>query len=77
MLLALATFSRKQLCSEVVDNVSFREFLETVPEVREVVQEFYKARYAQSLAALERLRPLLLLDMHLHPHVEDLYKYVC
>lgn len=75
VLLALASFSRKQLRTDLVDNTAFREFLETVPEVREVVQEFYKARYALSLAALQRLRPALLMDMHLHEHIDTLYTY--
>lgn len=74
VLLALASFPRKQLRTDVVDNVGFREFLESVPEVREMVLEFYRARYAPSLTALERLKPTLLLDMHLHEHLDALCK---
>ncbi len=75
-LLALATYSRRQLRTDLIDNVGFREFLETAPEVREVVNDFFLARYHTCLMGLERLRGQLLLDMHLHAHVDALYKYV-
>ena len=42
--------------------------------MREVVYEFYGSRYAACLARLQRLLPLLRLDLHLAPHVVHLYQ---
>jgi hypothetical protein len=42
-------------------------------QVREAVNDFYNSRYASCLAYLERMKPDLRLDLHLHDHVEQLY----
>ncbi|KAK9832518.1 hypothetical protein WJX81_004497 [Elliptochloris bilobata] len=75
-LCALATMERPELRSAVVDNVAFREYLDAHPEMREVVYEFYGSRYAACLARLQRLLPLLRMDLHLAPHVGLLYLQV-
>lgn len=72
-LCALASFDRAELKAKVIDNTNFRSFLELVPEVREIVHDFYNSRYASCLKTLERLKPDLLLDLHLHDHVATLY----
>jgi len=72
-LCALASFDRAELKAKVIDNINFRSFLELVPEVREIVHAFYNSRYASCLKALEKLKPDLLLDLHLHDHVATLY----
>jgi len=72
-LCALASFDRAELKAKVIDNTNFRSFLELVPEVREIVHDFYNASYASCLKTLEKLKPDLLLDMHLHDHVATLY----
>ncbi|CAM0870445.1 unnamed protein product [Alopecurus aequalis] len=73
-LCALASFDRSDLKSKVIDNINFRNFLELVPEVRELVNDFYSSRYGSCLEHLEKLKPNLLLDIHLHEHLETLYK---
>ncbi|KAL0913127.1 hypothetical protein M5K25_016561 [Dendrobium thyrsiflorum] len=40
-LCALASFDRTELKNKVIDNISFRNFLELVPEVRELINDFY------------------------------------
>lgn len=72
-LCGLATFDRAELKSKVIDNVNFRNFLELVPEVRELIHDFYSSRYASCLSYLSKLKPALLLDIHLWDHVEALY----
>ncbi|XP_052147725.1 COP9 signalosome complex subunit 1 [Oryza glaberrima] len=72
-LCALASFDRSDLKSKVIDNSNFRNFLELVPEVRELVNDFYSSRYGSCLEHLEKLKTNLLLDIHLHDHVETLY----
>ncbi|XXG76081.1 hypothetical protein AAC387_Pa08g0508 [Persea americana] len=72
-LCALACFDRTELKNKVIDNINFRNFLELVPEVRELINDFYASRYASCLEYLENLKGNLLLDIHLHDHVETLY----
>ncbi|KAL5653550.1 hypothetical protein ACJX0J_039008, partial [Zea mays] len=72
-LCALASFDRSDLKNKVIDNINFRNFLELVPEVRELVNDFNASRYGSCLGHLEKLKPNLLLDIHLHEHVESLY----
>ena len=39
------------------------------PQVRELLTDFHESRYASCLSYLERLKPDLLVDLHLHDHV--------
>jgi len=75
-LCALACFERSELKKSVIDNASFRNFLELTPEVRELIHDFYNSRYASCLNYLEKLKPSLLLDIHLHEHVNFLYQSI-
>ncbi|KAJ0008483.1 hypothetical protein Pint_29035 [Pistacia integerrima] len=77
-LCALASFDRAELkaCSKVIDNVSFQNFLELVPEVRELINDFYSCHYGSCLDYLGNLKANLLLDIHLHDHVETLYDQI-
>ncbi|KAJ8900387.1 hypothetical protein K2173_025027 [Erythroxylum novogranatense] len=75
-LCALASLDRSELKAKVIDNVNFRNFLELVPEVRELIHDFYSSRYASCLDYLENLKANLLLDIHLHDHVEVLYDQI-
>ncbi|KAI3985400.1 hypothetical protein MKX01_033714 [Papaver californicum] len=75
-LCALASFDRTELKNKVIDNINFRNFLELVPEVREIINDFYSSRYASCLEYLENLKANVLLDIHLHDHVETLYSQI-
>ncbi|XP_058104811.1 COP9 signalosome complex subunit 1 [Magnolia sinica] len=75
-LCALASFDRTELKNKVIDNINFRNFLELVPEVRELIHDFYASRYASCLEYLENLKANLLLDIHLYDHVETLYNQI-
>lgn len=75
-LCALASFDRAELKSKVIDNINFRNFLELVPEVRELIHDFYASRYASCLGYLQKLKTNLLLDIHLYDHVETLYEQI-
>jgi len=75
-LCALVSFERSELKHKLIDNVSFKSFLEIVPDVRELINDFYSCRYASCLALLEKIRPELLLDIYLHDHVRELYEKI-
>ncbi|KAL4586051.1 hypothetical protein LXL04_010682 [Taraxacum kok-saghyz] len=59
--------------AKVIDNINFRNFLELVPEVRELIHDFYSSHYASCLDYLGNLKANLMLDIHLHDHLEILY----
>jgi len=75
-LCALSSFDRAELKKKVIDNTVFRNFLELVPEMRELINDFYSSRYASCLNHLEKLRPEIHLDIHLHDHAESLYQKI-
>uniref|UniRef100_A0A0E0M9W1 PCI domain-containing protein n=1 Tax=Oryza punctata TaxID=4537 RepID=A0A0E0M9W1_ORYPU len=75
-LCALASFDRSELKSKVIDNYYFHHFLELVPEVKGLVNDFFACRYASCMGYLEELKPNLLLDIYMHEHVETLYKEI-
>lgn len=72
-LCALASMDRTQLKSEVLDNSSFRQFLELEPYMRRAISYFHTAKYSECLQILEDYKNDYLLDIHLHRHVKRLY----
>ena len=75
-LCALASLDRSDLKKDVLENPTFRTAMEAAPEVRACVQDFYNSRYSSLFDGLERLRPQLALDLHLHDHVDALYEAI-
>eukprot|EP01120_Amphizonella_sp_Union-15-10_P005628 TRINITY_DN1688_c0_g1_i2.p1 TRINITY_DN1688_c0_g1~~TRINITY_DN1688_c0_g1_i2.p1 ORF type:complete len:453 (+),score=96.32 TRINITY_DN1688_c0_g1_i2:62-1420(+) len=75
-LCALATLDRQQLKKEVIDNAQFKNFLELVPSLRDLIHDFYNSKYAPFLENLEKLRLDLQLDIHLHDHIRGLYEKI-
>lgn len=75
-LCSLATLDRGELKRHVLDNASFREWLDAAPDVRELVEQFYAAQYGPCLAALERMRSELLLDLYLSAHAAELLQRI-
>jgi len=75
-LCALATFDRPDLKKRVIDNSTFKTYLELVPDLREAIFDFYSSRYAPCMKRLEKLKATLLLDIHLHEHVDSLYQTI-
>ncbi|XP_039051567.1 COP9 signalosome complex subunit 1-like, partial [Hibiscus syriacus] len=75
-LCALASFNRTELKNKVIDNINIRDFLELVPEVRELINDFYSSHYASCLEYIGNLKPILVLDIHLYDHVETLYDQI-
>ncbi|KAF9412064.1 COP9 signalosome complex subunit 1 [Podila epigama] len=72
-LCALATFTRTELKTRVIDNVGFRQYLDLEPHIRDLIQGFYNSNYAVCLEIMDKWRNDYLLDLHLHSHIETLY----
>eukprot|EP01090_Pellita_catalonica_P002886 TRINITY_DN124_c0_g1_i1.p1 TRINITY_DN124_c0_g1~~TRINITY_DN124_c0_g1_i1.p1 ORF type:complete len:462 (-),score=72.98 TRINITY_DN124_c0_g1_i1:22-1407(-) len=75
-LCALATFDRRDLKKNVLDNSTFKNYLDLVPQLRELLQDFYNSRYDSCLQYLDNIKNDLLLDIHLHDHVNGLYQQI-
>jgi COP9 signalosome complex subunit 1 len=75
-ILALATMDRKDLQSKVLDNQSFRTYLEHEPHIRKAISSFVNGRYSNCLSILESVRTDCLLDIYLHKHVPTLYSLI-
>jgi COP9 signalosome complex subunit 1 len=75
-LCALATMERNELQSKVLENSSFRTYLELEPHIRRAITFFVNSRYSACLNILEAYRADYLLDIYLQKHVDDLYTMV-
>ena len=72
-LCALASMDRAQLQARVLENLSFRNFLELEPHIRRAITFFCNSKYSQCLEILEAYKPDYLLDLHLQRHLPHLY----
>lgn len=75
-LCALASMSRAELQTKVLENANFRNFLELEPHIRRAIASFCSSKYSQCLEILESYRADYLLDLYLQPLIPDLYKRV-
>lgn len=76
-LCALATMSRKELKTEVIDNAAFHNILETMPEMRDLVHDFYMTKYSSCLKYLAKMQGEFDLDLYLGAgHCARLYKMI-
>ncbi|CDS09852.1 hypothetical protein LRAMOSA02529 [Lichtheimia ramosa] len=75
-LCALASYDRQELKTKVLSNSSFKSYLELEPQIREMIDAFYHAKYSVCLELLESYRNDYLLDMYLAPHVPALFKLI-
>ena len=75
-LCALASMSRAELQSKVLDNTNFRSFLELEPHIRRAINSFCASKYSQCLEVLESYRADYLLDIHLQNILPNLYNKI-
>ncbi|GAD94163.1 COP9 signalosome subunit 1 (CsnA), putative [Paecilomyces variotii No. 5] len=72
-LCALASMDRNELQRRVLDNSSFRNFLELEPHIRRAISFFCNNKFRSCLDILEAYRTDYLLDFHLQRHVPTIY----
>ncbi|XP_060519816.1 COP9 signalosome complex subunit 1 [Cylas formicarius] len=75
-LCALATFDRHELQKNVINNTTFKLFLELEPQLRDIIFKFYNSKYASCLKLLDEIKDNLLLDMYIAPHINTLYTQI-
>ncbi|RAL13575.1 COP9 signalosome complex subunit 1 [Aspergillus homomorphus CBS 101889] len=72
-LCALASMNRNELQRRVLDNNSFRNFLELEPQIRRAIAFFCNSKFRSCLEILEAYKADYLLDIHLQRHVQTLF----
>lgn len=72
-LCALATLTRGELATHVLENRPFRTFLELEPHLRRAVSCLVAGKLRACLDVLDAYRTDYRLDLHLHRHVDALY----
>lgn len=72
-LCALATYSRQDLKTRVLEAEGCKHALSAAPEWRELIQHYLNNNYKACFSGLRDLKPKLLLDPHLAPHVSKLH----
>lgn len=75
-LCALASMDRNELQRRVLENNSFRNFLELEPHIRRAIGFFCNSKFRPCLDILEAYRADYLLDIHLQRHVAELYSLI-
>ncbi|KAI1212206.1 26S proteasome subunit RPN7-domain-containing protein [Annulohypoxylon truncatum] len=75
-LLALASMDRVELQSRVLDNSSFRSFLELEPHIRKAVSMFVNGRYSSCLEIIESYANDYLLDIYLQKHASAIFSQI-
>lgn len=75
-LCALATMGRNELQTRVLENSSFRTYLELEPHIRRAISFFVNSRYSACLEVLDGYRADYFLDLHLQKHIDEIYHLV-
>ncbi|WEW58414.1 hypothetical protein PRK78_003882 [Emydomyces testavorans] len=75
-LCALASMERTDLANHVLENKSFRSFLELEPHIRRAISFFCGSKFRPCLDILESYHADYLLDVHLQRHVKRLYSQI-
>jgi len=75
-LCALASMSRAELQSKVLENNNFRSFLELEPHIRRAINSFCASKYSQCLEILESYRVDYVLDIYLQDQLPRLYEKI-
>jgi COP9 signalosome complex subunit 1 len=74
VLTALASYDRKQLRTQLLNNTEFAKLLDSAPEFRSLLQAFSLNQYNTVFKELESMKPLLQLDMWIGQHMNQLIR---
>lgn len=75
-LCALASMDRNELQTRVLENSSFRNYLELEPHIRRAISFFVSSKYSSCLAILDAYKPDYLLDIYLQKHLDQIYSQI-
>jgi len=75
-LCGMGYFTRAELRQQLIENPAFKQAIEYLPELRDILRYFTASQPAAWRAALLRLRNDMLLDIYLHKHVDRLMENI-
>jgi COP9 signalosome complex subunit 1 len=75
-LCALASFDRNELKTLVIENASFKQFLELEPQVREMIRAFYSSKFKSCFEILNSVKNELSMDLFLASKIESMYSLI-
>jgi len=75
-LFALVEYDREELKNKCLDDSSFKNFLELVPTVKDLVNYYYDSKYEKMLECLSLLKNELKYDYILSPHLDFILKEI-
>lgn len=75
-LCALASYDRKELKTQVLQNESYKNFLELVPSMRELLSDFYESKYSSFVANLEKIKPEIFYDVYFYEHAKSIFEKI-
>lgn len=75
-LCSLAEFGRDELRTNILENIDFKYYLDLVPQMQQVISDFYNSKYSTCLATLEKIKGDFEVDFHLNAHVSKLYERI-
>ncbi|KAJ5899877.1 26S proteasome regulatory subunit Rpn7 [Penicillium taxi] len=75
-LCALATMSRDEIKTKVLDSSQFQSFLDLEPQMRRALNAFYNSKFYICFRILTDLRTDFLLDIHLSSHLKALFDLI-
>lgn len=75
-ILGLASMDRNALRSMIIESNTFQQRLELLPKMRDSLRYFERADYGQGLRLLYSMESEMRLDLHLGPHVDNLFSKI-
>ncbi|KAI8061814.1 26S proteasome subunit RPN7-domain-containing protein [Gilbertella persicaria] len=75
-LCALVSYDRRQFNTHILNNTNFKNFLVVEPSLYELLEAFYKSKYAICFELLEKYKQTLALDIYLASHIQALVQLV-
>lgn len=75
-LCALATYDRRELQQQVLQNNMFKNFFELVPHLRNLISDFYESKYTPFMVNLDRITAEIGLDCFFYEHSPAIYEKI-
>lgn len=72
-LLSIAELNRTDLRSKILQNPNFQLYLESNPDISNILKDFYESRYGKCLERLNKIRTHLENDLFIQKSLEYLY----
>lgn len=75
-LCGLASYTRKQLKQNILNNVEYQKLLDNVPVWRDILDQYYNNQHSQYTAQLNSMQAELQLDIYVGTHVHRLLNQI-